>query len=298
MGSAAAMLLPANARNASAWISSAVALAALVLSCSLYAVVESSAVVRVEFEWLASVHFALRMDGFAWMFAAAGHRHRLPGRAVRALLHVAAATRCRASSRSCWPSWARMLGVVLSGNLIQLVFFWELTSLVLVPADRLLAPQPVGARRRAHGADRHVRRAACACSPACCIIGHIVGSYDLDRVLAAGDLIRCARALRAGAGPDPARRPHQERAVSVPLLAAARDGGADAGVGLPALGHDGEARRLPAGAAVAGAGRHRRMDLDRRHRPGSSRSCWARSPRSSSTTSRGCSPIRRSAISA
>ena len=87
------------------------------------------------------------------------------------------------------------------------------------------------------------------------LLGHIVGSYDLDVVLASGDAHPRAPALPAGAGPGPARRLHQERAVPVPLLAAARDGGADAGLGLPALGDDGEGRRVPAGAAVAGAGR-------------------------------------------
>ncbi len=100
------------------------------------------------------------------------------------------------------------------------------------------------------------------------LIGQIVGSYELDAVLLAGDAIRahaCTRgSLAAGAG----RRVHQERAVPVPLLAAARDGRADAGVGLPAFGDDGEGRRVPAGAPASRAGGHRPVLLrgDQRRR--------------------------------
>src|SRR3546814_20070099 len=46
--------------------------------------------------------------------------------------------------------------------------------------------------------------------------------------------------LSARADPDPDRRLYQERAIPVPFLAAARDGGPDAGVGLSALGDDGD----------------------------------------------------------
>ena len=73
------------------------------------------------------VHF--RMDGYAWLFAMlviVDRRARCP---LCTLLHVAARIRCRGSSRSCWRSWARCSASVLSGNLIQLVVFWELTSL-------------------------------------------------------------------------------------------------------------------------------------------------------------------------
>ena len=54
---------------------------------------------------------------------------------------------------------------------------------------------------------------------------------------------------------------HQVGAVPVPVLAAERDGGADAGLGLPALGDDGEGRGLPARAPHPGARRHRALDL-------------------------------------
>jgi multicomponent K+:H+ antiporter subunit A len=149
-----------------------------------------------------------------------------------------------------------MLGVVLSGNVIQLVFFWELTSLFSFPADRLLAPPQGRAARRAHGAHRHrCRRPGLLAGML--LLGHIVGSYELDAVLDAGERIRAHRAVHADAGADAAGRADQERAVPVPLLAAARHGRAHAGVGLPAFGHHGQGRRVPAGAAVAGAGGQR-----------------------------------------
>ena len=75
---------------------------------------------------------------------------------------------------------------------------------------------------------------------------------------------------RAGAEPvdraDPDRalhrRLHQVGAVPISLLAAERDAGAHARLGVPALGDDGEAGRLPAGALRA---RDRRRARRTRH---------------------------------
>ena len=146
-----------------------------------------------------------------------------------------------------------MLGIVLSGNLIQLVFFWELTSLfsfLLIGYWHHNAQARDGARMALI-----VTSAGGLCLFAgVLLIGHIVGSYDLERVLASGDAIRSHRPLCSGTDPGSPRRAHQERPVPVSFLAAARDGRSDAGVGLSAFGHHGEGRRLPAGAAVAGDG--------------------------------------------
>jgi multicomponent K+:H+ antiporter subunit A len=70
-GSVAALFLPANARNAEAWLAGAVALAGLLVAAQFYPDVARAEVIRSEFQWLPGpgLNFTLRMDGFAWMFA-------------------------------------------------------------------------------------------------------------------------------------------------------------------------------------------------------------------------------------
>jgi multicomponent K+:H+ antiporter subunit A len=157
-----------------------------------------------------------------------------------------------------------MLGVVLSGNLVQLVVFWELTSLFSFLLIGYWHHRK-DARRGARMALTVTGAGGLCLLAGMLLLGHIAGSYDLDVVLAAGER-SAPPAVPAGAGAGAAGRVHQERAVPLPLLAAARHGGAHAGVGLPALGHHGQGRRVPAGAAVAGARRHRALVLDGRRR--------------------------------
>ncbi|MEP6606508.1 MAG: monovalent cation/H+ antiporter subunit A, partial [Nitrosospira sp.] len=82
-----------------------------------------------------------------------------------------------------------MLGVVLSGNLIQLVVFWELTSLT---SFMLIAYwyHRLDARRGARMALTVTAAGGLCLLAGVLILGRIVGSYDLDIVLASGDLIR------------------------------------------------------------------------------------------------------------
>src|SRR6185436_10688783 len=70
------------------------------------------------------------------------------------------------------------------------------------------------------------------------------------------------RALSGSADAHSPWRTDQERPVSVPLLAAERDGGTHTGIGLLALRDDGEGRRVLARASLAGAGWHLPMVLD------------------------------------
>ncbi|MFC7555161.1 proton-conducting transporter membrane subunit [Pseudoroseomonas wenyumeiae] len=82
-----------------------------------------------------------------------------------------------------------MMGLVLSGNLVQLVFFWELTSLfsfLLIGYWQHSAPARDGARM----ALTVTSAGGLALFAGVLVLGHIVGSYDLDRVLASGDAIR------------------------------------------------------------------------------------------------------------
>ena len=283
-GSLAAALFPANARNAEAWLAGAVALGGLVLAASVYPEMSQGQVLRFDLAWLPAfgLDFTLRMDGFAWMFSVL-----VTGIGFLVVLYA----RYYMSPADPVPRFfsfflafmGSMLGVVLSGNLIQLVFFWELTSLfsfLLIGYWHHNAAARDGARMALV-----VTSAGGLCLFAgVLLLGRIVGSYDLDAVLGAGELIRAHKLYLPALILVAARRAHQERAVSVPLLAAACDGRAHAGLGLPAFGGDGEAGRVPAGALVAGAVRDRRLDLDRRHRLACARWCWAPIWRFSSTT--------------
>ena len=189
-GSITAGLLRANARNTEAWLAAAIALASLVIASTFFPELARGEVIRLELEWLPAfgLNFVVRMDGYAWMFSTLV---TLIGFLV--VLYA----RYYMSPRDPVPRFfafllafmGSMLGVVLSGNLIQLVFFWELTSLfsfLLIGYWHHNAAAREGARMALV-----VTSAGGLCLLAgVLLIGRIVGSYDLGVVLAAGDLIR------------------------------------------------------------------------------------------------------------
>ena len=78
-----------------------------------------------------------------------------------------------------------MLGVVLSGNLIQLVLFWELTSLFSFLLIGYWHHRR-DARRGARMAFTVTGRGRAGLLAGVLILGHIVGSYELDAVLGGG----------------------------------------------------------------------------------------------------------------
>jgi multicomponent K+:H+ antiporter subunit A len=82
-----------------------------------------------------------------------------------------------------------MLGIVLSENLIQLVVFWELTSLTSFLLISYWQHQQ-DARDGARMALAITGAGGLAMLAGVMILGHIVGSYNLTEVLAAGDQIR------------------------------------------------------------------------------------------------------------
>ncbi len=189
-GSLCAALLPSNARNAEAWLAGLIALACVVLIASLYPDVAHGGVVRVDMPWAPALglQFTLRMDGYAWLFALI-----VSGMGALVVLYA----RYYMSPEDPVPRFfsffqafmAAMLGVVLSGNLIQLVMFWEMTSLA---SFMLIAywHHRLDARRGARMALTVTGGGGLCLLAGVLILGHIVGSYDLDRVLAAGDLVR------------------------------------------------------------------------------------------------------------
>jgi multicomponent K+:H+ antiporter subunit A len=190
IGSCLAPLFPANARNAEAYLAGAVALVAFVIVMAAYPRVVDGGVVQYKVAWVSELglDFNLRMDGFAWLFTAL-----ITGIGFLVVLYA----RYYMSPADPVPRFfsfllafmGAMLGIVLSGNLIQLVFFWELTSLfsfLLIGYWHHLAQARDAARMALI-----VTSAGGLCLFAgILIIGHIVGSYDLDQVLSSGAAIR------------------------------------------------------------------------------------------------------------
>jgi multicomponent K+:H+ antiporter subunit A len=190
IGSLIAAGLPANARNRAAFLAGGIAFFGLLVVAYLSLQVGSGEIVRYHVAWLPAlgVDFMLRMDGLAWLFAM-----------LVLLIGVLVTLYARyyMSPNDPVPRFfsfllafmGSMLGVVLSGNLIQLVVFWELTSLT----SFLL----IGYWHHRNDARRGARMAftVTATGGLCLlsgvlILGRIVGSYDLDVVLAAGDTVR------------------------------------------------------------------------------------------------------------
>ena len=189
-GSCLAAIFPTNARNAEAYLAGSIALAALTLVVAVYTQVTDGGVLQYRASWIPELglEFNLRMDGLAWVLAAL-----ITGIGFLVVLYA----RYYMSPADPVPRFfsfllafmGAMLGIVLSGNLIQLVFFWELTSLfsfLLIGYWHQNAQARDGARMALV-----VTSSGGLCLFAgVLIIGHIVGSYDLDRVLASSGAIR------------------------------------------------------------------------------------------------------------
>ncbi|VVM54447.1 NAD(P)H-quinone oxidoreductase subunit 2, chloroplastic [Pseudomonas fluorescens] len=190
IGSCLAALLPHNARNTESLLAGLVALVGTVQVALLYPQIAHGGVIREEFMWLPSLglNFVLRMDGFAWLFS-------MLVLGIGTLVSLYA--RYYMSPDDPVPRFfafflafmGAMLGLVISGNLIQIVFFWELTSLfsfLLIGYWHHRAD----ARRGAYMALMVTGAGGLCLLAGVMLLGHIVGSYDLDQVLAAGDQIR------------------------------------------------------------------------------------------------------------
>jgi multicomponent K+:H+ antiporter subunit A len=140
-------------------------------------------------EWIPQLglNLTLRMDGLAWLFCVLitfigllvvvyARYYMSPKDPVARFFSLLLAF------------MGAMLGLVLSGNLIQLAVFWELTSLV----SFLLIGywyHRVDARDGARMALIITGTGGLALFVAMLLVGHIVGSYELDVVLASGSVI-------------------------------------------------------------------------------------------------------------
>jgi len=194
IGSMIAAALPQSARNWAAALAGSIAIAGAILLILYYPALARGEVIRHEASWLPSLglQFTLRLDGFTWLFA-------LMVLTIGALVILYA--RYYMSPEDPVPRFfaflqafmGAMLGIVLSGNLIQLAFFWELTSLF----SFLL----IGYWHHNQGARDGARMALIVTGfgGVCMLIGflllgRITGSYDVDAVLASGPIIRAHEA--------------------------------------------------------------------------------------------------------
>ncbi|MBZ4688908.1 MAG: dehydrogenase (quinone) [Cereibacter sp.] len=190
LGSLLAASLPANARNAEAWLSGLVMLGGLVLLAGLFPSVSNGQVIRAPVSWVPSLglNLTFRLDGFAWLFLLL-----VQGIGFLVVLYA----RYYLSPKDPVPKFfsfllafaGSMTGLLLSGNIIMLVVFWEMTSLfsfLLIGYWHQSAAARDGARMAlvVTGAGGFCLLAAML------LIGHVVGSYNLDRVLASASMLR------------------------------------------------------------------------------------------------------------
>lgn len=189
IGSLAAGFLPTHARNTAAILAGSVAVAGIGISGWLYTTLADGAPVQFWLSWLPmlGLDFTLRLDGLAWLFAML-----IFGIGALVVLYA----RYYMSREDPVPRFfsfllafmGSMIGIVLSGNLIQLVFFWELTSLfsfLLIGYWHHTANARDGARM----ALTVTGTGGLCLLVGVLLIGRIVGSYDIDQVLESRDLI-------------------------------------------------------------------------------------------------------------
>ncbi len=190
LGSVVAALLPANARNAEAWLSGIVGMIGLGATLALGRGVVDGGVVRHTVPWISGLglDLSLRMDGYAWIFAV-----MICGIGVLVVTYA----RYYMSPEDPVPRFfsfllafmGSMLGIVLSGNILQMAFFWEMTTLFSFLLIGYWYHNPA-ARDGARISLTVTATGGFALLGGLLLLGRIVGSYDLDAVLGSGDVIR------------------------------------------------------------------------------------------------------------
>ena len=185
-------MLCRTSRAASAWLAGSAPLLGLGVLATITPAVMAGQVPHTAHAWLPQIglDFALRLDGLAWMFA-------LLILTIGALVVMYA--RYYLSERDSAPRFyaylllfmGAMLGLVLAGNLLLLAVFWELTSISSFLLIGFWSHRKE-ARDGARMALIITAGGGLALLGGILLIGHIVGSFELDTVLAAGAQIRAS----------------------------------------------------------------------------------------------------------
>ncbi|RJE88276.1 monovalent cation/H+ antiporter subunit A [Paracoccus onubensis] len=182
--------LPRQAERRAALFSGLTMLASLGLLAGMAKSIASDNVLTVDIDWIPTLglSLSLRVDGFVWLFATLVM-------IIGLLIVVYAGFYMKGKDRL--PRFFGLLltftgamqGILLSGNLIMLVVFWELTSLM----SFLLIGFWHGSAAARDGARTALVLTA---SGGVCLlfamllIGQVAGSYQLDEVLKAGPEIQ------------------------------------------------------------------------------------------------------------
>ncbi len=192
IGALIASGLPRHARTSAAILSWVIALVSLVCLAALWPRFQDGETLRHEIEWLPSlgINLVVRLDGLSWLFSCL-----ILGIGALVVLYA----RYYMSPKDPVPRFfsfllafmGAMQGVVLAGNIIQLVVFWELTSLFSFLLIGYWHQNP-SAREGSRMALTVTATGGLALLVSMILIGNIVGSYDLDVVLASRDVIQAS----------------------------------------------------------------------------------------------------------
>lgn len=189
-GSLVAAFLPTNARNMGATLAGIIAAACLIQTAMLFPEISSGGIIKETIEWvpLLGLNLTFRLDGFSWLFCilifGIGSLVTLYAR-----YYMAPQDPVTRFFSFLLAFMGSMAGIVLSGNLIQLVLFWELTSIFSFLLIGYWYHRQ-DARRGARMALTVTGLGGLCLLAGVLILGHIVGSFDIDVVLNAGHLIR------------------------------------------------------------------------------------------------------------
>ncbi|MBD3655161.1 MULTISPECIES: monovalent cation/H+ antiporter subunit A [Marinobacter] len=190
IGAMFAPLFVQAGRTAIAIAASVPALIALAALYPHWQTLADGGVLVQTYQWLPAlgISFSLRLDGLSLLFA-------LLILIIGLLIIVYARYYLKAKENVgkfyslllCFKG--AMLGIVLSSNLLLMLIFWELTSLVSFLLISFWTHKQ-DARRGARMALAVTGGGGLALLAGILLIGRIVGSFELDDVLAAGDLIK------------------------------------------------------------------------------------------------------------
>ena len=189
-----AVILPfLAARRGQTWIAVATAVAPLIglgLLLSQTSQVLAGEVISVQYAWITQLglNLSFRLDGLSYLFSLL-----ILGIGLLVILYaryyLSEQERVARFFTCLLLFMGSMLGLVLAGNLLLMLMFWELTSLSSFLLIGFWSHQ-TAARQGARMALAVTGGGGLALLAGILVIGHVVGSYELTDVLAAGDVLR------------------------------------------------------------------------------------------------------------